>query len=575
MAFPDRFLEELTDRTDIVELVNGYTALTKRGARHVGLCPFHNEKTPSFTVSQERNLFYCFGCGAGGGTIQFAMRAENLDFPNAVRFLAERAGLRVPEDDARDGGVRRDAVYALNREAALFYVEQLHSPQGESALRYLLGRGFTKGFIKRFGIGAAPDAWDGLLNHLTGKGHDKLLLSQAGLIKASSNGRFHDLFRARVVFPILDLRKNVIGFTARVLDDSLPKYINSPDSAAYSKNRHLFGLHAAKDAQTETLLLAEGCMDVLALHQHGFTNAVASLGTSLTEQQSKLMSRYAQEAVLLYDSDAAGQKAAERASGLLTAAGLKVRVVRLSGAKDPDEYLKRYGRDAFELLLRQAENHMDYKLRTLAANYSLQEPAGRAEFAKAASGLLADVPSPAEREVYTGIAAELCGVTREALSAEVRRARKRRDSANKARETRELRPSAVVQPKPRALRYADPGQAVAEAQALRTMLCDPSLWEPGLEGLFVTPLYARLYAHMGEREGQSLNLSSLDGAFTPEEIGQVAALMGSEIRPTREALLEALKILREHSALRAAEGADRLALRIEQKKMGDHDGKRG
>ena len=588
MPFPDRFLDELTDRTDIVELVNRYVPLQRRGNRHVGLCPFHSEKTPSFTVTPERQMFYCFGCGAGGGSIQFAMRAENLSFPDAVRFLAEKAGLSVPEDGEEEHGLKRETVYAINRESALFFVETLRSPAGEQALSYLRGRGFTSGFITRFGLGAAPDAWDGLLTHLTAKGYDKLQLLQAGVLASGSKGQIYDRFRGRVVFPILDLRKNVIGFSARVLDDSLPKYINSPDSPAYAKNRHLFALNIAKDSKSPQLLLAEGCMDVLALHQAGFDNAVASLGTSLTDQQARLMSRYTKEVVIAYDSDAAGTKAGARATGLLTAAGLKVRMLRMNGAKDPDEYIRRFGRDAFDLLLRQAENHLDYKLHSLSAQFDLQSDAQRVEFLGQVTELLADIPNSVERDVYAGRAAAMAQVSQEALLTEVKRARgKHGAKARKEEERRAWQPAAAVQPKERALRYQNLSAARAEETIIRMLLTDPGLTdrigdpteEDTLENLFQTPLFQRLYRELRDGERQLPSLSAMGERFTQEELSHVARLMEAPLPSDKTALMDCLGVLERESELKAAAdaGMDPLMIkrRQKQKEGEDGNGKRG
>ncbi|MDR2671614.1 MAG: DNA primase, partial [Oscillospiraceae bacterium] len=412
MAFPDVFLDELFARTDIVELIARYVPLKRQGSDYKGLCPFHSEKTPSFTVSPDKQLFYCFGCSTGGGALQFVMRAENLDFAGAVHFLADRANLPVPEEGAdRDARRRRDAVYQLNRAAARYFHETLLSPAGEAGQAYCRARGLSRGAVTRFGIGYAPDRWEDLVRAMTEAGFTKSDLLEAGLVVRNKTGGLYDRFRGRLMFPIVDLRRQVVGFGGRVLDGSAPKYLNSPDTPVFSKSRQLFALNMAKNTKQGRLILAEGYMDVVSLHQAGFDCAVASLGTALTDAQALLLAKYTKEVVLAYDMDSAGQSAARRAIELLGQSGVAVKVLRLRDAKDPDEFLRRYGREALAALLAGSETQTEYRLSTLAARFDLADDEGRLAFCREAAVLLAALPGAAERDVYTRRAAEMCRVS--------------------------------------------------------------------------------------------------------------------------------------------------------------------
>ena len=344
MAINDAFLSELKMRTDIMDLVSSYVSLDSRrqGRTHKGLCPFHNEKTPSFMVYEDTQSFYCFGCGAGGDAITFAMKIENLDYIEAVKLLAERAGLSMPQDGYDDSlHQKKNRILAANREAARFFHSCLLDKKNSHALNYFLNRGLTAQTIKHFGLGYAPDSWDSLIKHMRSKGFSVNELYDADLVKKSTkNGeRFYDNFRNRMMTPIIDIRGNVIGFGGRVLDDSKPKYVNTADTLVYKKSHEVFAMNYAKNSKEDFLIVAEGYMDVIALHQAGFTNAVACLGTALTNEQARLMKRYTDEVVLSYDSDEAGQKATKRAMQIFSDSGLKVRVLQLRGGKDPDDII--------------------------------------------------------------------------------------------------------------------------------------------------------------------------------------------------------------------------------------------
>ena len=469
MALPVAFKDELVARSDIVDVVSDYVTLTPKGGSFWGLCPFHGEKTPSFHVLPDRQLYHCFGCGKGGGVISFVMDVENLPYIDAVRLLAKRAGMEVPEDGMdQDRQRQRSRLLALNKEAARFFHSQLHSPVGQGGLQYLQNRGLSRGTMTRFGLGFAPDSWDSLIRAMAQKGFEKRDLLDAGLAVSNKKGGIYDRFRGRVMFPIIDLRGDVIGFGGRVLGDGTPKYLNSPDTPVFNKSRNLFALNLAKNTKQGRLLLTEGYMDTISLHQAGFDCAVASLGTSLTADHAKLLSRFTKEVILCYDGDTAGVQAANRAIPMLEKTGLKVRVLRITGAKDPDEFIKTFGREAFARLLDRSENYVAYNLKQLQASFSLEDPLQRSEFARAGAELLAELDSPVEREVYAGQLAQQTGVGKDAILQEIKRCRSQRLwKARKKQARRTLTPVNQVQPKDRRMRYDNPRSARAEEGILR------------------------------------------------------------------------------------------------------------
>ena len=399
MAIPEAFIDELVARSEISDVVSSYVHLTRKGNNLWGLCPFHNEKTPSFSVSPEKQIYHCFGCGKGGSVISFIMEMENLPFVEAVRFLAQRAGMEMPGTGENEGYRRRkERLLALNKEAARFFHATLCSPAGAAGAEYLFGkRGLSRGTVTRFGLGVAPDGWDHLIETMKSKGYTKRELLDAGLAVDNKKGRVYDRFRNRVMFPIIDLRGEVIGFGGRVLDDSTPKYLNSPDTVIYNKSRNLFALNIAKRSKLGRIILTEGYMDTISLHQAGFDCAVASLGTSLTQEHAQLLSRYTKEAVIAYDGDGAGVKAAQRAIPILEKTGIQVKVLQMRGAKDPDEFIKKYGREAFARLLDQSENHIEYRLRQIQVKYDLTDDGQKVEFLREAAAMISTLPSPVER----------------------------------------------------------------------------------------------------------------------------------------------------------------------------------
>lgn len=396
----ESFLQELRFKTDIEDVISSYVSLKKRGSTSVGLCPFHNEKTPSFTVYNDTQSFYCFGCGAGGDVVTFVKKIENLDYIDAVKFVAQRAGLQLPQEGYDDSlSKKRRKIFEINRETAKYYYEYLMSPAGKIGLDYFLQRGLTMKTVKRFGLGFAPDKWDSLITHLKAKGFSSQDMLDAGVAKISKNSKYYDNFRNRVITPIIDVRGNVIAFGGRVLDDSKPKYINTAETLVYKKSFEVFGLNLAKDSGKDCLILCEGYMDVIAMHQAGFTNAVAGCGTALTPEQTRLISRYANEVILAYDADEAGQKALKKAIELFKDTDIKIRVPSLKGGKDPDEIIKKLGRDKFKGMLDGASNEIEFALLNLRTDIDLNSTQGKIDFINGAIKILAEV-SPVEQDLY-------------------------------------------------------------------------------------------------------------------------------------------------------------------------------
>ena len=488
------------------------------------------------------------------------MEMENLPFVEAVRFLAQRAGMEMPETGENEGYRRRkERLLALNKEAARFFHATLCSPAGAAGAEYLFGkRGLSRGTVTRFGLGVAPDGWDHLIETMKSKGYTKRELLDAGLAVDNKKGRVYDRFRNRVMFPIIDLRGEVIGFGGRVLDDSTPKYLNSPDTVIYNKSRNLFALNIAKRSKLGRIILTEGYMDTISLHQAGFDCAVASLGTSLTQEHAQLLSRYTKEAVIAYDGDGAGVKAAQRAIPILEKTGIQVKVLQMRGAKDPDEFIKKYGREAFARLLDQSENHIEYRLRQIQVKYDLTDDGQKVEFLREAAAMISTLPSPVEREVYGGRAAESAGVTPEAMAQEVKREYQRRmKAAQKQQERRDLTPAAQLQPKAYGIRYPNMRSGRAEEGVLRLMLLEPALFrEAGTltPEQFSVPVLGRVYAMLRERfeQGRSTQFSALAGELTPEETSFLSGILEKP-----ESLAHSQQALRDYIAVIQTEALKR------------------
>lgn len=572
MPFPPSFIDEVVARNPIEDVVGQYVNLKRSGANLFGLCPFHGEKTPSFSVAPDKGIYYCFGCHKGGGVINFQMEIEGLSYGDAVRALAKRAGLEVPEDPQFQSRYKQqERLWALSKEAARYFHSKLYAQEGTEGLSYAQKRGMPKSTLTKFGIGFAPNSWNGLVDAMKAKGYTDQELKDAGLV-SEKNGRIYDRFRNRLMFPIIDVRGNVIGFGGRVMDNSTPKYLNSPETIIFNKRKNLFALNLAKKSKLGYLILVEGYMDAVALHQYGFDCAVASLGTSLTQEHAVLLSRYTEQVVLIYDGDEAGQNATRRAIPMLEAAGIQVKVLRMHDAKDPDEYLKKYGADKFKVLLEEASNRVEYQLGAIARKYHLNDDEERIQFLREAADLVASLPSPVQREIYGGRAAETAKVTPEAMKLEVDRARKRREKREKKQEEQKmLSPAQNLQPKSRTIRYEDIRSAMAEEVILANVFKQPSLLDQVgslTAAQFSCPLLGRIFRQQQDRYKQGLEVSAsvLDG-LESDEMAHLAGILQRNQGPVNEqAFADCVRtVLESDRARNTVTEQDLLALRDKMK----------
>ncbi len=568
MAFPPSFIDELVARNPIEDVVGQYVHLKRSGGNLFGLCPFHGEKTASFSVAPDKGIYYCFGCHKGGGAVNFMMEIEGLSYPDAVRALAKRAGMEVPEDEQYQSRYRhQERLWALMKEAARFFHTQLYAPVGAQCLAYVQSRGLSKSIVTRFGIGFAPDSWNALVDAMRKKGYTDQELRDADLV-GEKNGRIYDRFRNRLMFPIFDVRGNVIGFGGRVLDDSKPKYLNSNETLIFNKRKNLFGMNFAKKTKEPNIILVEGNIDVVALHQYGFDNAVASLGTSLTEEQVNLLSRYTEQVVLTYDGDEAGQRAAQRAIPMLEKAGLQVKVLRMQDAKDPDEFLHKFGADRFRILLEESSNRVEYQLSAIRRKYDLQEDDQKVRYVQEAAELICSLDSSVKREVYGNRVAESAGISMDAMKLEVEKAYKRRlGRERKKQEKIDLAPARALQPKARSIRYDNMKSAMAEESVIALGLREPALLDKtsGLTGeAFSVPLLGRVYTQMLQRHRQGLDVSlSVLTDLENEEMSHIAGICQRQEGPVNEAaFLDCVQIIRKARQVSAvASDEDLLAFR--------------
>ena len=530
MAFPEAFIQELTARNDIVDVVGSYVQLKRSGSGYVGLCPFHNERTPSFHVHPGEQYYHCFGCGKGGSVINFIMEIENLSFPDAVANLAQRAGLAMPEEQNDLDSRRRSRLLAANRDAARWFYDQLSTPSGKRCTDYMAERRISPSVAKRFGLGYAPEEWDGLFTFLLAKGYSEQELSEADLIRSGKHG-FYDTFRNRLIFPIIDVRGNVIGFSGRALDDSPAKYLNSKDTPVFNKGRNLFALNLAKKSKAGYIILSEGNIDIVALHQAGFDSAVASLGTSLTPEQARLLSRYTNEVIIAYDNDVAGIKASQRAIGILERLDMKVRVLRMRDAKDPDEFIRMRGADAFRNLLEGSEDQIDYRLNSVMAKYDLTQDDQKVAFLKEATELVASLPGQVERQVYAIRTANTAGVGQDIVVAEVERRRKRLLAKARRNDEHALsRPEHASQPAAKALRYRDPVSAAAEEGIIRLLYLEPSLGNTDTlpdPDEFSSDALGKIYRLIREKisDGDSFSVGTMTTELSQDEMNLLVNIL--------------------------------------------------
>ena len=524
MPFPENFIQELTE----------------------------------LAVNPSGQFYHCFGCGKGGGVINFIMEIENLSYPDAVAFLAKRAGMQMPEDSFDRDAKKRSRLLAANRDAARWFYEQLVTPEGKRCTDYMAGRKISPSVAKRFGLGFAPEHSGAFLTAMRQKGYSDWELSDADLIRRGDHG-FYSTFRNRLMFPIIDVRGNVIGFSGRALGDAGAKYLNSKDTLVFNKGRNLFALNLAKKSKAGYIILSEGNIDIVALHQAGFDSAVASLGTSLTPEQARLISRYTNEVIIAYDNDGAGIKASQRAIGILERLDLKVRVLRMTGAKDPDEYIKTRGADAFRNLLEGSEDQVDYRLGTVTAKYDLSQDDQKVAFLKEATALLATLPGAVEREVYAIRVAEQAGVGQDAVIREVERRRKQLLRKAARSEEQELnRPERMAQPSDKQLRYRNPVSAAAEEGVIRLLYLEPSLVrESGLPeaAMFSSEALGRIYTILRQKieEGGTVSVSSLSGSLSQEEMNLLVNILQKPevLSNGRRALQDYIDRIREQHELEA------------------------
>ncbi len=532
MQLSDTFLDELNSRTDITDLVGEYVVLNRKGNKYWGLCPFHSEKTASFSVSPDRQMYYCFGCHKGGGAINFMMELESLGFRDAVEILAKRVGMQMPEDSPEEQRTRgkRERILELNRLAARWFHKNLNTPAGAAGTAYLQKRRLSAATVTRFGLGVAPAGWDNLLRAMAEKGYSEAELLEAGLAVKNSNGHIYDRFRNRVMFPIIDVRGSVIGFGGRVLDEATPKYLNSPDTPVYNKSRNFFALNVAKKSKQGRIILTEGYMDAIALHQAGFDCAVASLGTSLTEEHAKLLSNYTGEVIVSYDADSAGVSAAQRAITLLQKTGMKVRVLRIPNGKDPDEFIRDHGCAAFAALLDESANHIEYQLQQIRSRYDLTQDDQRINYLRECAKLLARLDSPLEREIYGKRAATAADISFSVLEDETNRLRRQSYKKQKKSEERQaMSPTRMSQPQEHSLRYQNVPSARAEEGIIRLLLMDSDFFRQ-VEALtpahFSSPTLSRIFSLLQERwrKGESCSVATLTANLTSAEMSHLAAL---------------------------------------------------
>jgi len=583
MAFPAAFIDELVARNPIEDVVSQYVNLKRSGANMFGLCPFHGEKTASFSVAPDKGIYYCFGCHKGGGVINFQMEVDGLSYPDAVRVLAKQVGMTVPEDEQYQSRYRQqERLWALHKEAARFFHAQLYAPVGAEALKYALGRGMSKSILTTFGVGYAPDSWDSMVKAMRAKGYTEQELKDSGLVTVSQKtGGLLDRFRDRLMFPIIDVRGNVIGFGGRTLknDKDTAKYLNSPETIIFNKRKNLFGLNLAKKTKQGYLILVEGNIDVVALHQYGFDNAVASLGTSLTEEQAALMTRYAEQIVLIYDGDAAGQNATQRAIPILEKAGLQVKVLQLKDAKDPDEYLKKFGADSFKLLLEGSSNRVEYQLNSIYRKYDLKLDDQRVKYLQESADLISTLGSAVQQEIYGHRVAESASVSYDAVKMEIGKAYKRRQyKEKKKQEAIDLTPAKALQPKSRTIRYDNIKSAMAEESVVALSLREPALLDKAgqlRKEEFSSELLARVFEQLKNRHAQGLEVSlAVLEDMNSEEMSHIAGIFHRQQGPVSEqAYCDCIRTIHsEHQASAVSTEDDLLAY---QKKLKERKGIKG
>ncbi|MBR2043305.1 MAG: DNA primase [Clostridia bacterium] len=592
MAIPQEVIAEIKYRNDIESVISQYVVLKRRGKNLIGLCPFHNEKTPSFTIYPENGSFYCFGCKVGGDVLTFTGLIEHLDYVESIKYLADKCGVVIPEDSGNDNSLQRlkQTILEINRESARFFHKVLMSDSGKWARDYLLGRGLSLATIRKFGLGCAPDNWDSLLKHLTGLGYSIGDMLQANVISKSSKGSYFDRFRNRVMFPIINLRGNVIAFSGRARpgdEKAGGKYVNTSDTPVYKKSENLYGFNFAKNTCADRVILVEGNMDVISLHQAGFTNTVAALGTSFTIEQAKLLSRYTNEIVITLDSDTAGQNAVKKALSILKDSGMPIRVLVLPDGKDPDEFIKKNSADKFRALIEGAESDIEYKLRTASQGLDLSSDDGKLKYLKAAAAILADTGDDLTIDLYAGKLAERYNLSKNAVDSAIKRIREENAKKRRQAEIKEVEAprfdKTEINPEKRFNKRA----AVAEETIISVLMAHPDFFTKVEEVLpperFITALNRRIYGdiYAALKEGDNIEISLFGAKYTPAELGYIVSLQ-SGVKAERNPgtlLSDSIEVLKQESMKNSSDGEDeadwidRMQQILKQKKGDNDDGK--
>lgn len=577
MAIPEEILSEIKYRNDIETVISPYVNLKRRGKNLIGLCPFHNEKTPSFTLYPDNGSFYCFGCGVGGDIFTFTKLIENLDYIEAVKLLADRSGVTIPDDGYDDSMQKlRQTVLNINKESARFFHNYLMSAGGKWALDYLLGRGLTLKTIKHFGLGAAPNDWDLLLRHLKSLGFSEADMLQANVISKSSSGKFYDRFRNRVMFPIINLRGNVIAFSGRKnpSDEKAAKFINSTDTVVYKKGQNLFGINFAKNDCSERIILVEGNMDVVSLQQAGFTNTVAPLGTAFTVEQAKLLSRYTKEIVVTLDADAAGQKAVMRALETMKDLGIPIRVLVLPECKDPDEFIKKNGAARFRMLLDGAVSDIEYRLLRAAEGIDMNSDDGRLKYLIKAAEVLASLDDTLTVDLYESKLSQKYGVSKTALAAKIKEIRSNKTKQRVKKEINDIVTPKFTRNDVNPEKRLMPKIVAAEETFLSVLLQHPDLFEVAYEKLkpddMASSLNKRIYSEFAEIliDNKNIDISFLGDRFSPSELGYIVSLQNGVENP-EHVLFDCINVILTENKIKALGNANESSVDDWQKKIRD------
>ena len=565
------FIDTVIEKNDIVDVVSQYVTLKRVGNRFQALCPLHNDKkTPSFSVSPDKQLFHCFGCGAGGTVIHFIMAKENLDFMEAVRYLADRAGIPVP--DFRSAAERSKAaeihnkkkrMYEINAAAGRFFYQNLISPEYAYALEYFYKRHLTNATIKSFGLGYAPDPWSALIDHMAAKGYTAQELEETGLAVKRDNGTYFDKFRDRVMFPIIDIRGNVIGFGGRIMKDkdNAPKYLNSPETLIFKKKENLFAMNRAKNSKDGKFLLMEGYMDVISLHQSGFDNAVASLGTAFTPQQAEILKKYADKAVLCYDSDEAGQKATDRAGEILREAGIKGKVLTINSGKDPDEYINSKGAEMFRVLIDNAESFIEYKIHKIEGQYNLDDTVEKIEFIEQIAKVLAGIANRVEREVYIKQISRRTDISVDSITAQVDSSLRKLQVREKAKEERSEKRD--YEQRTGGRKDLDKMRLFNAEKLMLNLICEKEVFDRVSQRISAEDFTEGLHRELARviygiyEKGERVNPISVISMLGEENIGRVSDILSDDknVDNKKTAAVMPLKIMEEYKLRRQEESS--------------------